>query len=191
MAKARHASGKRRSLLRSLEEAASASVSGDWRVRLIQTASDAQIGKKCLNALDTLLMQDAGLLQRNASERSISHRLGLYLTTMFPDWDVDCEYNRDDHKPKRLVLSDECREADNSRPGSKVLPDVIVHHRRTHDNLLVIEIKKSTSTISADCDLEKLSRFRTQLGYQHALFIEFITGQEVADISRVEWVVGP
>jgi hypothetical protein len=45
---------------------------------------------------------------------------------------VDPEYNRDGHEVKR---SD----------GVIVVPDVIVHHRGTSDNLLVIEVKKSTT----------------------------------------------
>ena len=44
-------------------------------------------------ALELLLSQDSFLILNNVNERSISHRLACYLTELFPDYDVDCEYD--------------------------------------------------------------------------------------------------
>lgn len=66
------------------------------------------VAEKVLEAIRQLLEKDSHLLRVNASERSISHRLGLHLANEFPDWDVDCEYNRNDHEIKRLHLLEPC-----------------------------------------------------------------------------------
>ncbi len=62
----------------------------------------------------------------------IAHKLAEYLTPRFPKWDVDCEYNRLFDEAKRLNIRGQV---------VHVIPDIIVHHRDTLDNLLVIEAK--------------------------------------------------
>ena len=70
-----------------------------------------------------------------------------------------------------------------------MVPDVIVHHRGTPDNLLVIELKKSTTRESDDKDLAKLLGFRSShLQYQNALFVKLIVGAQGPGVGRVQWV---
>ncbi len=68
------------------------------------------------------------------NEQTLTFRLGLYLAALFPDHNVDCEYNRlwDDKK--------QCL-----RFGiSWMKPDVVVHIRQSDEsNLLCIEAKKT------------------------------------------------
>jgi hypothetical protein len=99
------------------------------------------IPKKVQSALDKLMQCDSSLLQIDANERSITHRLAMYLQEEFEDWDVDGEYNRDNHPVKRLRLTEEFAQT-NDTDGKTVFPDIIIHHRRTDQNLLVIEVKK-------------------------------------------------
>lgn len=61
--------------------------------------------------LNLLLKKDAYLLQHNLSERSITHKLGEYYQLLFPEWNVDCEYNKNlgeikkiNIHPKQLLL---------------------------------------------------------------------------------------
>ena len=133
-------------------------------------------------AIAQLLEKDAYLLQIDANERTISHRLGLYLQLLFEDWHVDCEYNRDLDNPKRLKTYESFFDADQrvwniaeSDPIT-VFPDIIIHERGTSNNLLVIEIKKTTSKINSEFDCFKLREFKYQYRYSHALFLKFITG---------------
>lgn len=84
-------------------------------------------------ALAKLLERDAYLLRVDANERSIAHRLALYVEEQFDGWDVDCEYNRDGHEPKEIAFGAE----GDGEHGSRVFPDVIVHRRGSGDNLLV------------------------------------------------------
>jgi hypothetical protein len=76
------------------------------------------------------------LYAADGNERSITHHLAIYLQQEFDCWNVDVEYNRDDHDIKRLR---DLRDV----PSDAVYPDIIVHRRGTnYDNFLVIEVKK-------------------------------------------------
>lgn len=144
------------------------------------------IGRKVLNALSTFLERDEFLLQIDANERAMTHRVALYLQNEFPDMNVDCEYNRDDHEPKALYLpggDPDLYDTD----AQTVYPDIIVHRRGTNDNLLVVEFKKTSSRVSSEKDFAKLNQFKVQLNYQYALFVEFKVGLDNG-VSRVQWV---
>lgn len=159
----------------------------NWETELAENAPDVIVARKVVAAVLSLLELDKKLLQNNASERSISHRLALHLTDQFADFDVDCEYNRDGHEIKRLHLSDASNHLEDPE-GSPVFPDIIVHRRGTEDNILVIEIKKSTSSVSDDCDLKKLSTFREKLHYRAALFLRLQCGVDNPTVLKSRWM---
>ena len=132
--------------------------------------SAKEIENRVAITLGVLLKNDSFLLQINASERSVSHKLGEYLQAQFPDWDVDCEYYRKGLDPKILERISECSD---QRRTDRVLPDIIVHKRNTNDNLLVIEMKLENED---PCDIEKLKKFTSSTGefrYKLGLFIRF------------------
>jgi hypothetical protein len=155
-----------------------------WETDLRSAAPDQQVASRVVAAIGRLLNADRHLLESNANERSISHRLGLYLTAEFADWDVDCEFNRKGHDPKRLDLTPEALMSDDDE-GTTVYPDIIVHKRDEPLNHLVVEIKKDTGGSRAK-DLHKLRAFRTQLKYAHALFLSFGTGEQAGRVES-EW----
>ena len=154
------------------------------------------VHKKVDQAIAQLVDKDKYLLQIDANERALSHRLGLYLQLLFKDWDVDCEYNRDLDNPKRLksynsllILSKDqpVRTISETDPIT-VFPDIIIHKRGTHDNLLIIEVKKTTSKVSSDFDYFKLKEFKYQYGYKHALFLKIITGRKKLGIAVKDYL---
>lgn len=126
-------------------------------------------------ALEMLVRNDQHLLHYDVNERSISHRLACHLEPFFSDWDVDCEYNRNHDDPKRLNIESR-HTSDNDLEAITVYPDIIVHKRNTDDNLLVIEMKKTSSQEDDDYDLRKLDAFKRQLGYHYCLFVKVETG---------------
>ena len=142
-----------------------------------------------MHALEKFLEEDRYLLRVNANERSLTHRVAIYLQQEFPDWDVDCEYNRDEHEVKELYLPGGDPEVDDG-DAQTVHPDVVVHKRGAKCNYLVIEFKKTSSGIGEEKDFLKLRAFREQLGYKYALFVEFEVDIEGGEISRAEWVNG-
>ncbi|RQO81406.1 hypothetical protein [Acidovorax sp. FJL06] len=142
-------------------------------------------GEAVARALFELLRNDHDLLGIDANERSITFRFAMYLQQYFPDWSVDCEYNRDGIEPKRLGHLELYPDSEDVE-AKTVFPDVIVHRRGTRRNFLVLEFKKSTSRVDRQIDLRKLRGYKQQLGYEHALFVEVGTeGQAI--ISMLEW----
>lgn len=128
-----------------------------------------------------LLERDWMLLAIDANERSITHKLGEHLQREFPNWHVDCEYNRDGHQAKRLDWT-EVRSDDTN--ATTVFPDIIVHHRGTNENLIVIEAKKSTTSANGE-DRNKLERYKEQLGYRFAVEIVFPVKEDAKDASPI------
>jgi len=137
-------------------------------------------------ALDILLAKDAHILRADANERSISHRLAAYLEPYFDGWNVDCEYNRNHDDPKTLEIPRRNVPNDDTQART-VFPDIIVHKRDTDENLLVIEMKKTTSQETDKFDLHKLDAFKKQLGYKFAVFVKVRTNEDPA-IEKIEWV---
>ena len=130
--------------------------------------------EKIKTSYNTLLSKDHYLLLVDANERSITHKLAEYLQLEFPEWNVDCEYNRNGIDTKKLD-SLKRRIKWNDTNGVSVYPDIIIHHRGTKNNLVVIEAKKSSYT-GKNSDIEKLHAYKNDLGYKFAFKVEFPVG---------------
>ncbi len=156
--------------------------------------SAEEIRNKIDQALVQLIERDGYLLQIDANERAISHRLGIYLQLLFEDWDVDCEYNRNLDDPKRIKTVKGFLDTKYYERGIAeteaitVFPDIIIHKRGTHNNLLVIEMKKTTSQVDDRFDHYKLREFKYQLKYPYAIFIKLITKQEKIGVAIKEYI---
>ena len=131
-----------------------------------------------------MIDEDAELFAVDINERSITHRLAVHLIPLFPEWDVDCEYNRNGHDPKRLSFDVQTVETDDVN-AKTVYPDVIVHKRGTDHNLLVVEAKKANNAEGTDCDIRKLKSFVGELGYQYAAAVVIDTGTRLDYL--IEW----
>ena len=131
-------------------------------------------------AVEELLYRDQTLFRLGANERTITHRFGIYLDRFFLGWDVDCEYNRTGHQPKRVITDNDPK---------LVFPDVIIHRRDTQDNLLAIEVKISPTLTGAAADKEELRSFKHELGYIHALFLSFSVLPDGQIKVEQEWIV--
>ncbi|GEN23095.1 hypothetical protein HCU01_10440 [Halomonas cupida] len=134
--------------------------------------------------LDEFVEEQAQLLRNDASEQAISHQLAMKFAPHFPEWHIDCEYNRRMEDVKRLIYAvsptgDACER--------NVVPDIIIHRRMTNDNLLAVEIKKSTNQEHSFKDGAKLAAFRDQLGYQNSLFIRFLSDVNDVGIVELDW----
>ncbi len=113
--------------------------------------------------------RDPFLLANDVSEWAVAHRLAVYLEKYFPEYDVDCEYNRmadadgrySTRSPKKVYGTVKSR------------PDIIVHKRgpATMNNLLVLELKKfGTSTANDEVFLDAMMA-DPKFGYKHACHI--------------------
>ena len=137
-----------------------------WRLKdLNLELSDEDIKKRVKLAINLLVVRDSYLLEKNASERSISHKLAEYLQTLFPCWNVDCEYNLNINERKILGRISECSER---KTTDRVFPDIIIHKRGSTKNLLVVEMKKNK--LNPKCDKKKLELFTDpQEDYKYSL----------------------
>jgi len=123
------------------------------------------------------------LLDNDLNERTISHRLAIHLQYRFHEWDVDCEYNRHLDATKILDLPRDGISWDDTQ-GKTVFPDIIVHKRGLGPNLLVIEMKKSGP--SANFDYQKLTAYKSQIGYTYACFLRVRIGPG-GRVEAPEW----
>lgn len=168
------------------------SAEGEFRIHLGDSSlfwaqkvySSGEIEQKVLTSIDSLLKYDSYLLEKNANELSITHKLACYLEKEFAEWDVDCEYNLKfdaENLIKRLESIEQCS---GEKMTDRVIPDIIIHKRDSNNNLLVIEIKKGYGNLS--CDIEKLKLFTSngEYNYKHGLFIKFHSTDE----PNLKWI---
>ena len=133
--------------------------------------------QKVAAAVVNLYRLDYNLLDVDANERSIAHKFAEHFQKEFPDWHVDCEYNRLGKDKKKLFEKfspDFRRESSvpDDTEGSTVFPDIIVHKRKMPNNLLVMEIKKGNGADS-QMDIQKLREFgrSKEYRYRYGMFL--------------------
>lgn len=142
-----------------------------------------------IKSIQTFRLKEKFILDNDLNERTLTHKLAEYIQENFPDFNVDCEYNRmrkgEDYLPKKLEL--EQKEITHSNP-SRVYPDVIIHRRGDNqDNLLIIEVKKKENPEGKEFDIQKIKEYISQTGYQFGVYLEF----DNTDISEMEWYFTP
>ena len=140
------------------------------------------VESRLITAINHLRTRDTYLIEHNLHERTIVHRLAIYLEELFPTWHVDCEYNNDRGTVKRITAihdklqtflskdptaTDLHATDDASGNTQTVFPDLIVHRRSTQENLLVIEVKQNCAT--SPYDQKKLCLYLSEFGYQYAV----------------------
>ena len=131
-----------------------------------------EVRDKVKLALEEVIKNDCYLLEIGINERSLTHRLAVYLEKYFPNYHVDCEYNRKGMDPKKLENYKKNIESDDTEAVT-VYPDIIIHKRGTKNNLVVIEAKKSSNTDETDKEKLKLYKKDDALSYKYAFFIKF------------------
>lgn len=148
--------------------------------------NQSEIETRLREAVSWLYERDVLLLEYEAGERAVVAKLACYLASLFPDYDVDVEYNRHGLDPKELDLPAVCRGG-----GTKlIIPDVIVHRRgHDHANLLVVEVKKETNTEPRDCDRAKIRGMKQRFKYDWGVLIDMPAGPGARDRRpKMEWL---
>lgn len=139
---------------------------------------------KC--SLQKLRRLDKGLLDISVNERTITHKLAEYLQEHFPEFNVDCEYNRYENYTKRIRnKQDRSKIITNlnnielakliweNKEADTIYPDIIVHIRGTQEsNILIIEVKKSSNPDTGESDKEKIEELMNRpYNYKFGLFL--------------------
>lgn len=143
-------------------------------------------------ACNLLIKNDFYLLEVWINERTLTHRLAVYLEKLFPDYHVDCEYNRNWALPKTIsneFLSE--RFQSSNADWITAYPDIIIHKRWTNDNFIVIEVKKSKDSRwkkGIEFDIEKLEAYKdnNEYSYKYWFFIMFDLKSKSYQIFTIE-----
>lgn len=126
-----------------------------------------------LKAKNEFLEKENEIIKNDTNERTLTHKLANYLEIQlrkndkYKVYSVDCEYNRKEEDIKRLKFG-------KNKDEKEIYPDIIVHQRKIKDNLIVIEMKKTTFNGDKRKDIEKLKALTDEENeYQYALGIYF------------------
>ncbi|MGW1424661.1 hypothetical protein ACWAT4_31575 [Bradyrhizobium manausense] len=106
------------------------------------------------------LLQDKDLAYADPAERALVARIRDLLHGQYAGWSIDLEWNRREDVVKRLrygLSEDELIGKD------AIVPDLIVHRVGRRENLLVVEVKKSTNK-DYEGDIWKLKGMTEQAG---------------------------
>jgi len=138
------------------------------------------------DAVQTLYAENLEILQLDVAERTICAQLARILQRSFDHHSVHTEYNRHGVEPKEVELPN----SDGVLARVRVYPDIIIHQpKHDRENVLVIEVKKTTNPIGDDADLAKLTQIKRQIDYSCALFLRLPTGQNAnAGEIREVWL---
>ncbi len=144
-----------------------------------------------IKALNCLIKNDSFLIENNLHEACITHKLAEYLQNLIPEFNVDCEYNRNIDDKKIVYTLEKTLEKEYfvknfekeilkkiieqyKKEEKLVRPDIIVHLRGKNKNKIVIEAKKynNASPENEAGDLAKLfiftdenETFKYDIGY--------------------------
>jgi hypothetical protein len=149
-------------------------------------------------ALAQLYAENLRILQLDVAERTICTELKCILQRSFANHAVHTEYNKHGVLPKDIEPPNsqgtrrywQAAHAAIRFLTRKVYPDIIVHQVGHDDeNILVIEVKKSTNATPDHADLAKLKQIKKEIAYRYALFIRVSTGPD-AELAKVRtiWV---
>ena len=109
---------------------------------------------KVVAALAALYAHERYLFEHDLGERALTHRLAVYLEQQFPEWNVDCHYDRLGARtmqlPRGTIVSTD------DHLDKSIYPDIVVHRREVPDNLLAIEIRKASNHQAEEHDRQKL-----------------------------------
>jgi hypothetical protein len=155
---------------------------------------------KLVAALGDFYAREGFLLEKDAGERALTHRLAVHIEHQFSGWEVDCDYNRLGERtfklPKGTIAS-----TDDSL-GKSVFPDIVVHQRDIPNNLLAVEVRKASNHQPIEHDQHKLKGltdphlwFAYAIGVLLALGRREVTAYEiyaggVVDHALTAWFAG-
>ena len=109
---------------------------------------------KVVAALKEFYAREVFLFEHDLGERTLTHRLAVYVERQFPDFEVDCDFDR--LGPRTLNLPRGSIVSTDDHLGKSIYPDIVVHQRAVPNNLLAIEVRKASNHQPVEHDRHKL-----------------------------------
>lgn len=124
--------------------------------------------KMILDSLDQLLSDDYYLLENDLHEQAVTHRLGLYLQERFPQWNIDCEWNK------------------NLAEKKAIYPKQLIEHM--HEVAQYLTTKEETFVISAQASPKDVLSDIKSLNYLSCQLSENTQNQSIVNkITRLQY----
>ena len=154
---------------------------------------------KVVTALQEFYAREAFLFEKDLGERTLTHRLAVYLEKQFSGWEVDCDYNR--LGERRLRMPHGSIISTDDELGKSVYPDIVVHQREIPNNLLAIEVRKTSNHQPPEHDQHKLQALTDpHLWFAYAIGVYLVLGKQsvvsdvyvggVIDQAQSVWLAG-
>ena len=158
---------------------------------LEESITISQIKSKINNALNCFYSENHEMFENWKTKKSYVYAFSKILEKEFDSWDVDCYYvhygrsthanfSYDDRFCKAKDDSVICEECLNQK-WCKACPDIVIHHRNTQEQLLIIQTVLSCRNQSKIVqDLEKIENFIDGYNdcYIYGLFINWAPFQK-------------
>jgi hypothetical protein len=109
---------------------------------------------RVVSAIGEFYAREAHLMEKDLGERTLTHRLAVYVEKQFPGWETDCDYSRLGERTLRLPKGSIVSTDDHI--GKSVYPDIVVHQREIPNNLLAVEVRKESNHQPPEHDQHKL-----------------------------------
>ena len=139
---------------------------------------------KVVTALQEFYAREAFLLEKDLGERTLTHRLAVHCEKQFSGWEVDCDFNRLGERTLRLPHGTIVSTDDHL--GKSVYPDIVVHQREIPNNLLAIEVRKSTNHQPLEHDQHKLRALTDpHLWFAYWIGVHLSLGKKQVTMSEV------
>jgi hypothetical protein len=147
---------------------------------------------KVVGALGEFYARETHLLENDLGERTLTHRLAVYLEAPFRGWEVDCDYNRLGERtlllPKGSIVSTD------DHLGKSIFPDIVAHRRRVPENLLAIDVRKAANHQPPEHDRHKLRALTDpHRWFAYGLGVYLVLGKKsvVSDVYAGGVIDGP
>ena len=154
------------------------------------------IKEKRSNALDCFYSENKEILKNWKTNKSYVSAFSKILEREFDSWDIDCYFvHYNEHKFSAFLDKDcFCKEKDTSVTCEECLnwkwcnacPDIIIHHRNSQENLLIIQTALSCNNQSKkEQNLSKIKRHIncSDSSYQYGLFINWAPSRNQVSLT--------
>ena len=139
---------------------------------------------KIVKALEIFYTRETHLLEKDLGERTLTHRLAVYVESQFAGWETDCDYSRLGERTLRLPKGSTVSTDDHN--GKSIYPDIVVHQREIPNNLLAIELRKDTNHQPPEHDQQKLRGLTDpHLWFAYRIGVMLVLGRKGVASSEV------
>ncbi len=139
---------------------------------------------KVVAALQEFYARETHILEKDLGERTLTHRLAVYLEREFAGWEIDCDYDRLGERTLRLPHGTIISTDDHL--AKSVYPDIVVHQRAIPNNLLAIEVRKAGNHQPPEHDQHKLRALTDpHLWFAYAIGVLVVLAKKQVTSSEV------